>query len=295
MISPHNLEEILNELKEREPIFHHPEKFGKTKVDILNQVCEEFWEVGASGNVYQKQNVLDTLLVRYQEPNYQDIWEAKDFHIMEIATDNYLLTYILTQNKNRVTRRSTIWRKVNNTWKILFHQGTEVVDDLLLTHQEININTRKYQPSDAQALADIYYHTIHNVNARDYSEAQINAWAPESSLNLTGWKEKWSKLPPIVALSNHEIVGFAEFESNGHIDCFYVHHKFQGKSVGTCLMNAIEREANANNIKRIYAEVSITAKPFFEKKGFAVIKQQIVVIRGCELTNFVMEKSLVTF
>ncbi len=157
---------------------------------------------------------------------------------------------------------------------------------------DVNMTTRKYQPGDARALADIYYHTIHDINSRDYSETQINAWAPASSLELTGWQEKWSKLPPIVALSNHKIVGFAEFESDGHIDCFYVHHEYQGKSVGTCLMNEIEREANAKNITRIYAEVSITAKSFFEKKGFDVIKQQTVLIRGCELTNFVMEKHL---
>lgn len=45
---------------------------------------------------------------------------------------------------------------------------------------------------------------------------------------------------------------------------------------------------------RIYAEVSITARPFFASKGFQVIKQQTVRIHGVELTNFVMEKSFVT-
>jgi aminoglycoside 6'-N-acetyltransferase len=117
---------ILDELKSREPIFHHPEKFGKTKEDIERQMCDEFWEVGASGNVYTKQDVIETLLERYNNPNYQDIWEAKDFAITKIAPDNYLLTYILIQDKTRVTRRSTLWRKKNGDWKILYHQGTIV-------------------------------------------------------------------------------------------------------------------------------------------------------------------------
>lgn len=117
---------ILDELKSREPIFHHPEKFGKTKEDIENQICDEFWEVGASGNVYTKQDVIDTLLERYNNPDYQDIWEAKDFDLTKIAPDNYLLTYILIQGKTRVTRRSTLWRKVNGHWKILYHQGTVI-------------------------------------------------------------------------------------------------------------------------------------------------------------------------
>lgn len=117
---------ILEELKSREPIFHHPEKFGKTKQDIENQMCDEFWEVGASGNVYTKQDVLDTLLVRYNDLNYQDIWEAKDFELTKITADNYLLTYVLIQDKTRVTRRSTLWRRVNGSWKILYHQGTVI-------------------------------------------------------------------------------------------------------------------------------------------------------------------------
>lgn len=121
-----NENKILDELKSREPIFHHPEKFGKTKEDIENQICDEFWEVGASGNVYTKQDVIETLLERYNNPDYQDIWEAKDFELTKIATDNYLLTYVLIQDKTRVTRRSTLWRRVNGHWKILYHQGTIV-------------------------------------------------------------------------------------------------------------------------------------------------------------------------
>ena len=115
---------ILEELKSREPIFHHPEKLGKTKKDIENQMCDEFWEVGASGNVYTRANVIEALIERYNDPIYQDIWEAKDFALTKIAPDNYLLTYTLIQDKTRVTRRSTIWRKVAGNWKIMYHQGT---------------------------------------------------------------------------------------------------------------------------------------------------------------------------
>ena len=117
---------ILEELKSREPIFHHPEKFGITKQDIENQMCDKFWEVGASGKVYTKQYVIETLLDRYNDSSYQDIWEAKEFELTQIAADNYLLTYVLIQDKTRVTRRSTIWRRVNRDWKILYHQGTVI-------------------------------------------------------------------------------------------------------------------------------------------------------------------------
>ena len=154
------------------------------------------------------------------------------------------------------------------------------------------IEIRKYRPQDARELANIYYHTIHNINIADYSEEQINAWAPESCLELDGWERKWEKLSPIVATISDQIVGFAEFEDNGHIDCFYVHHQFQGKGVGSVLIKEIDQRALQKNISKIFAEVSITAKTFFLKKGFQVTKNQIVTIRGVELRNFLMEKIL---
>ena len=155
------------------------------------------------------------------------------------------------------------------------------------------ITTRKYNLNDARALAEIYNRTIHKVNIRDYSEKQLNAWAPSSSLEPDGleyWKKKWVKVVPIVALQGDNVVGFTEFETNGHIDCFFVHHAFQGVGVGTTLMNAIEQEAKEKNIHLVYAQVSITAKPFFSKKGFKIVKQKVDVIRGCELICYVMQK-----
>jgi hypothetical protein len=120
------LHEIKLELIAREPIFHHPNKFGTTRHDILDLMCGEFWEVGASGKVYTKEEVIETLLERYADSNYQDIWEAKDFEIIEIAPNNYLIAYVLIQDKTRVTRRSTIWRYEDEKFKIVYHQGTIV-------------------------------------------------------------------------------------------------------------------------------------------------------------------------
>ncbi|KTD03700.1 Acyl-CoA N-acyltransferase [Legionella geestiana] len=153
------------------------------------------------------------------------------------------------------------------------------------------IQVRRYQDGDANFLIKIYYNTIHTVNAKDYTEQQIEAWAPWSSVqDYSGWQEKLEKIKPFVALINDKIVGFAEFEPNGHIDCFYVHHEYQGSGIGSALIHEIEKEAVNKSISRVYAEVSITAKMFFEAKGFQVVKQQTVMIRGVELINFVMEK-----
>lgn len=173
----------------------------------------------------------------------------------------------------------------------------ELIDNILgelnKMNERIKVQVRRYQDGDAKHIASIYYNTIHTVNAKDYTKEQLNAWAPYHD-NYAAWQEKCSKLNPFVAVIDDTIVGFAEFEPNGHIDCFYVHHKFQGAGVGTALMREIEMEAREKLLPRMYAEVSITAKPFFVGKEFQVIKPQTVQIRGMELTNFVMEKCFVT-
>ena len=121
-----NLEKILAELKKREPIFHHPE-FGASRADFENMTEADFWEVGASGQRYNRQDVIDTCVSRYQDVNYTktDFWETSNFECREISPTCYLLTYHLIQGKEkRLTHRSTIWRLIDGKWKIFYHQGT---------------------------------------------------------------------------------------------------------------------------------------------------------------------------
>lgn len=95
------------------------------------------------------------------------------------------------------------------------------------------ISIRDYQPEDVQTLANIFYHTIHRINTQHYTEEQVDVWAPATSLETEGWAKKIPKTKPIIATVGDEIVGFAEFEPNGHIDCFYCHHEWIGKGVGS--------------------------------------------------------------
>ncbi|HBG34728.1 MAG: hypothetical protein A2X70_02060 [Alphaproteobacteria bacterium GWC2_42_16] len=97
------IDKVLDELKKREPIFHR-EKFGRMRVDFENMMDDDFWEVGASGNIYNKDFVLDTLEARYSKP-YDDIWQTKNFKCKTLSENVYLLTYTLIQNNNRMTRR----------------------------------------------------------------------------------------------------------------------------------------------------------------------------------------------
>ena len=120
------LHDVLEELIRREPIFHRPE-FGTTRHDFEQMMDDAFRETGASGKRYSRAHVLDVLEERHAHP-HEDTWETGDFHCMQIAPDNYLLTYTLLQGE-RITRRMTIWRRAGDGWKIVYHQGTIVCQD----------------------------------------------------------------------------------------------------------------------------------------------------------------------
>jgi hypothetical protein len=113
---------VLEELRAREPIFHHPE-FGTTRVDFDKLMAPDFWEVGASGRRYSRESILNELERRYSGNYVEGKLIATDFHCRKLADEVYLLTYKLLQD-DRKTHRATIWQRSGEEWKIIYHQGT---------------------------------------------------------------------------------------------------------------------------------------------------------------------------
>lgn len=116
---------VLEELLAREPLFHRPECV-RSRADFERETAEDFWEVGASGTVYSREDVWAGLAPRYaaDEP---DPWEITDAEVRHLDGETYLITYVLW-HKERLTRRATIWQRRAGTWTILYHQGTVVPD-----------------------------------------------------------------------------------------------------------------------------------------------------------------------
>ncbi len=114
-------DDVLSELLAREPIFHRPQ-FGTTREDYLAQTAEDYWEVGASGAVYDRAHVIDTLVARGKVAGDED-WVVSDARLRRLSPETFALTYRLDQ-AGRLTRRLTLWRRDPDGWRILYHQGT---------------------------------------------------------------------------------------------------------------------------------------------------------------------------
>ncbi|WP_027695569.1 GNAT family N-acetyltransferase [Vibrio litoralis] len=153
------------------------------------------------------------------------------------------------------------------------------------------ITIRPYQPEDAATLWQLFFNTVRQINVRDYTQAQVEAWAEDKS-DLTDWIEKMKSNQPFVAKINQHIVGYSDLQSDGYINHFFCHHQYQGCGVGKALMLHINQQAKQRNLTRLHADVSMTAKPFFEHAGFIVKEKQNVSLRGQLFTNYKMEKSI---
>lgn len=145
---------------------------------------------------------------------------------------------------------------------------------------------RSYQTADCGELAELFYDTVHTVNAADYTKEQLDAWAT-GHINLSEWDQSFSRHATVVAVENGGIVGFGDIDDSGYLDRLYVHRDFQRKGIASAICDALE--ASAEN-RPIHTHASITAKPFFEKRGYRVIRKQQVLRNGVSLTNYVMEE-----
>ncbi len=150
----------------------------------------------------------------------------------------------------------------------------------------MQIRLRRYRPEDCPLLGQLFYDTVHTVNAVDYTPEQLAAWAPELP-DMEQWNRSFLEHTTFVAETEGVIAGFGDIDGTGYLDRLYVHRDYQKKGIGRALCDALER--SAGEAERIVTHASLTAKPFFLRRGYLVKKEQQVEKNGILLTNFVME------
>lgn len=144
---------------------------------------------------------------------------------------------------------------------------------------------RKYQPTDCKELAQLFYNTVHTVNAKDYAKEQLAVWAT-GKVDLAEWNRSLQEHFTVVAVHGGTIAGFGDIDRTGYLDRLYVHWAHQGEGIATAICDRLERAVQGS----IVTHSSITARPFFAKRGYVVVKEQQVERQGIWLTNFVMKK-----
>ena len=103
-----------------------------------------------------------------------------------------------------------------------------------------SIILRPYRPGDGPLLAALFYQTVHTVNARDYTPAQLEAWAPSPGAPSAAWERFFQGRCALVAEIGGQIAGFGDLDpESGYLDRLYVHKHRQGRGVARGLWRAL--------------------------------------------------------
>ena len=145
---------------------------------------------------------------------------------------------------------------------------------------------RRYTPADCEPVAALFYETVHTVNTKDYTAKQLDAWAA-GTVDLAAWNASFLAHTTIVAEEDGHIVGFGDIDQKGYLERLYVHKDYQRQGIARAICDALEAAVSTDTIT---THASITAKPFFQRRGYRVVKEQQAVRNDARLTNFVMVK-----
>lgn len=187
-------------------------------------------------------------------------------------------------------------RAVHLYLKLRFKVAKETMDEFIMTKELSQLNPQykllPLEDKDIPEMQELFRSTVLNVNIRHYTKEEVEDWASCGD-SVEHLKELLSHNHFIGAFDEaSRMVGFSSMNKDGYLHSMFVHKDWQGKGVATQLLSEVEHIARQWGVAEITSEVSLTARPFFEKKGYEIVKMQKHRANKLELTNFVMRKLL---
>ncbi len=79
---------------------------------------DDFLEIGQTGRTFTKKQILQFMEA---EKNDDQLWSIEKFCVRQLAPTIALATYRIRENGSL---RSSVWRRSDKKWTIVFHQGT---------------------------------------------------------------------------------------------------------------------------------------------------------------------------
>ncbi|MDG4648096.1 GNAT family N-acetyltransferase [Roseibacterium sp. SDUM158017] len=150
---------------------------------------------------------------------------------------------------------------------------------------------RDYRPDDAGPIARVFHRAVRRGTSAHYSLAQRLAWSPRVQAP-EAWHTRLSQIETVVAETGEGPVGFMALDlADGFLDFAYVDPSVRGMGVGAAIYAVIEGRARAAGLTRLQTEASRVAEPFFDARGWIVVKRQRVRRNGLSLPNAVMERT----
>jgi len=149
----------------------------------------------------------------------------------------------------------------------------------------------RYYNGEFREVAEIFHSAVHETAASCYSQEQIEAWAP-TPIDIEHWRSRCELKRPFLCSHAGQTVGFLELDTDGHIDCHYVHPSHNRRGFGSALLLHAITTAADFGMTKLYVEASHIAKDLYLKHGFQVVSSNQVSIGDINLANWIMEMPL---
>lgn len=146
---------------------------------------------------------------------------------------------------------------------------------------------RQANIDDLEEILKLFVDTINYTCKNEYSKEQIEVWT-SSVQNKEKWKNKIRTQYFIVAELNKNVVGFGSLENGNYIDLIYVHKDHLRKGIANRILDSLKIKAEEYGNKNLTSDVSKTARPFFERNGFRVVKENKFDLKGVLISNYQM-------
>lgn len=147
---------------------------------------------------------------------------------------------------------------------------------------------RKADIKDLNACLSLFEQSVKTLCAKDYTKDQICAWI---KIDRQQWEEKFKYDEIFVYEKRGKIASFISVKQEQKLlDLLFTHPDFVRQGLAQNLLDFILKTYLHNGI---YTFASLSAKDFFLKNGFELIRENKVIKEGQNLKKFLMKKDVV--
>ena len=119
-----NIEEHIKQLEQK--LLHSDTRANPKILDEL--LADDFEEIGSIGQISSRKDVINWLVNKEKDIR----WSLNEFRIKQLSPDLMLAIYRATKNENtgnasKGSIRSSIWKRTDKGWQMIFHQGTKLI------------------------------------------------------------------------------------------------------------------------------------------------------------------------
>lgn len=148
---------------------------------------------------------------------------------------------------------------------------------------------RPFQPTDTDALADVYRDAVHGIGPRAYAPEQVAMWS--------AWPDNREEFAACLALGltlvaevDGRVVALGQLHPVDHVVLLYCSTAYARQGIATALYARLEEHALAAGVTEITTNASRISRPLFEKQGFTVMKVETAHRSGVDFERFKMIK-----